>query len=196
MNGGRITSEDKATVSTYIGVGIATLLVALAIYFFILTQEKTKEVSRFDPNRPVPSDAVLKKRLKPEQYHVVRENGTQMPFRNDFWDNTRPGLYVDIITGEPLFTSLDKIDAGLGQPTFSKAISNDLLVERLDTSHEMQRVELRTKRSDALLGHRFPDPKSPSGQNLAINSAALRFVPLELMKQEGYEGFLPLVEKK
>jgi methionine-R-sulfoxide reductase len=196
MNGGRITSDDKATLSTYIGVGIATVLIAVAIYFFILAQEKTKEVTRFDPNRPVPSDAVLKKRLKAEQYHVVRENGTQMPFRNDFWDNTRAGIYVDIITGEPLFSSLDKIDAGLGQPTFTKAISNDLLVERLDTSHEMQRIELRTKRSDAHLGHRFPDPKSPSGQNLAINSAALRFVPVELMKEGGYEAYLQFVEKK
>src|SRR4030088_596768 len=117
MNGGRITSEDTAVVSTYIGVGVATLLIGGAIYFFFFAHAKTAEITGFDPNRPVPSDAVLRKRLKPDQYHVTRESGTETAFRNDYWENRRVGIYVDVITGEPLFTSIDKIDCGTGRPT-------------------------------------------------------------------------------
>ena len=196
MNGGRITSEEKSTLSTYIGLVVVLALAAGGIYFFVLAQKDTKEVVGFDPNRPIPSDASLKRRLKPEQYHVVRESGTQMPFQNEFWNNDRPGIYVDIITNEPLFTSVDKYEAGLGMPTFSKPISKDLLVESLDTSHDMQRTEVRVKRSNAHLGHVFADPQSPSGQRYVLNSAAFHFIPLERMKQEHYEACLPLLEKK
>ena len=196
MNGGRITSEEKSTLSTYIGLIVVLALAAGGIYFFVLAQKDTKEVIGFDPNRPIPSDASLKRRLKPEQYHVVRESGTQMPFQNEFWNNDRPGIYVDVITNEPLFISVDKYDAGLGMPTFSKPISKDLLVESLDTSHEMQRTEVRAKRSNAHLGHVFPDPQSPSGQRYVLNSAAFHFTPLDRMKQEHYEAYLPLLEKK
>jgi methionine-R-sulfoxide reductase len=196
MNGGRIASEEKSTISTYIGLVVVLALAAGGIYFFVLAQKDTKEVIGFDPNRPIPSDASLKRRLKPEQYHVVRESGTQMPFQNEFWNNDRPGIYVDVISNEPLFTSVDKYEAGLGMPTFSKPISKDLLVESLDTSHEMQRTEVRAKRSNAHLGHVFPDPQSPSGQRYVLNSAAFHFIPLDRMKQEHYEAYLPLLEKK
>jgi len=196
MDGTRITSEDKSTLSTYVGLIVLTTLAVGGIYFFFLAQKETKVVVGFDPNRPVPSDADLKRRLKPEQYHVVRESGTQMPFQNEFWNNDRPGIYVDIITNEPLFTSVDKYSAGVGMPTFSKPISKDLLVESLDTSHDMQRTEVRAKRSNAHLGHLFPDPASPSRECYSVNSAAFHFIPIERMKQEHYEAFLPLVEKK
>ena len=196
MYGARITSEEKSTLSTYIGVGLAVVLTAGALYFFLLAQQQKKETTGFDPNRPVPSDAVLKHRLKAEEYFVVREGGTQTPFQNEFWNNERTGIYVDVITGEPLFTSLDKFDSGLGMPAFSKPISKDLLVENLDTSHDMQRTEVRAKRSNAHLGHLFPDPKSPTGQNYSVNSAAFHFIPIEYMKDRGYEAFLSLVEKK
>jgi peptide methionine sulfoxide reductase msrA/msrB len=195
MNGGRITSEEKSTLRTYIGVGIAVALAAGALYLFFQAQQEKKETTGFDPNRPVPSDAVLKHRLKAEEYWVVRESGSQMPFQNEFWDNKRTGLYVDVITGEPLFTSLDKID-GLGVPAFSKPISKDLIVEKRDTSNDMERTELRAKRSNAHLGHLFPDPKSPTGQRYSINSAALHFIPIEEMKDKSYEAFLPLLAKK
>jgi methionine-R-sulfoxide reductase len=195
MNGGRITSEEKSTLSTYIGLILVTTLTAGGIYFFFLTQE-TKELIGFDPNQPVPSDAILKRRLKPEQYHVVRESGTQMPFQNEFWNNDRSGIYVDVITNEPLFTSVDKYDASLGMPTFSKPISKDLLVESLDTSHEMQRTEVRAKRSNAHLGHVFEDPQSPSGARYTLNSAAFHFIPVERMRLEHYEAYLPLLQKK
>jgi methionine-R-sulfoxide reductase len=194
--GSRVTSEDKSYLSTAIGVGVAAILVTGAVYFFILSHEKTKEITGFDPNRPIPSDAVLKRRLKPDQYFIVRDNGTETAFRNEFFENYRPGIYVDVITGEPLFTSLDKFDGGTGRPTFTKPISKDLIAEKLDTSHDMQRTEIRAKRSDAHLGHLFPDPTSPTGQRYAVNSAAFRFIPTERMKEEGYETFLPLVEKK
>jgi len=196
MNGGRITSEEKSTLSTYLGLIVVLALAAGGIYFFVLAQKENKEVIGFDPNRPIPSDASLKRRLKPEQYHVVRESGTQMPFQNEFWNNDRPGIYIDVITNEPLFTSVDKYEAGLGMPTFSKPISKDLLVESLDPSHEMQRTEVHAKRSNAHLGHVFPDPQSPSGQRYVVNSAAFHFIPLERMKQEHYEAYLPLLEKK
>ncbi len=196
MVGGRITSEERSTISTYVGLGVVTVLAAGAVYFFLLSHQEKKEVTSFDPNRPVPNDATLKRRLKPDQYFVVRENGTETAFQNEFWDNERVGIYVDVITGEPLFTSLDKFDGGTGRPTFTKPISKDLIVEKMDTSNGMQRTEVRAKRSDAHLGHLFPDPTSPTGQRYAVNSAAFRFIPIERMKDEDYEAFLPLVEKK
>jgi len=196
MYGGRITSEERSAISTYVGVGIAIVLIAGGLYVFFLAQKEKRETTGFDPNRPVPSDAVLKHRLKAEEYFVVREGGTQTPFQNEFWNNERTGIYVDVITGEPLFTSLDKFDSGLGTPAFSKPISKDLLVENLDTSHDMQRTEVRAKRSNAHLGYLFPDPKSPTGQSYSVCSAAFHFIPIETMKDDGYEAFLSLVEKK
>ena len=196
MHGARITSEEKSMISTYIGVSIAVVLGVGAVYFFFLSEKEKKETRGFDPNRPVPSDAVLKNRLKAEEYHVVRQGGTETPFQNEFWNKDRTGIYVDVITGEPLFTSLDKFDGQVGLPTFSKPISKDLLVERPDTSKDMQRTEVRAKRSNAHLGHLFPDPKSPTGQSYAVNSAAFHFIPKEEMKERGYEGYLSLLEKK
>ena len=196
MNGGRITSEEKETLSEYLGVGIFVVLAAVGISWFFLTDREVKLVTGFDPNRPVPTDEVLKRRLSGEAFAVVRERHTQTPFQNKLYNEVRPGIYVDVITGEPLFTSLDKYDAGLGIPSFSKPISNDLLLESLDTRHNMQRTQLQAKRSNAYLGHRFDDPNSPTGQRYSINAAALKFIPAERMKEEGYEAFLPLLERK
>jgi peptide methionine sulfoxide reductase msrA/msrB len=196
-NGGRISSEEKETLSTYIGVGILVLLAAIGVYyFFFLADKEVKQVTGFDPNRPVPADAVLRRRLNTEAFGVVRERRTQMAFQNKYWDEVRPGIYVDVITGEPLFTSADKYEASVGMPSFSKPISNDLLLESLDTRYDMQRTQLQSSRSKAYLGHRFDDPNSPSGQRYTINSAALRFIPVERMKAEGYAAYLSLVEKK
>jgi methionine-R-sulfoxide reductase len=195
MHGARITSEERSSISLYVGVSIAVVLIAGALWFFFLAQKEKRETTGFDPNRPVPSDAVLKRRLKAEEYSVVRGGGTQTPFQNEFWDNEHTGIYVDVITGEPLFTSLDKFDGGVGLPTFSKPISKDLLVENLDTSRDMQRTEVRAKRSNARLGHLYPEPKSPTGQSYTVYSAAFHFIPIERMKGDGYEAFLSLVEK-
>lgn len=196
MRGGRISSEERSAISTYVGVGVAIVLIAGGLYFFFLAQKEKRETTVFDPNRPVPSDAVLKQRLKAEEYSVVREGGSQRAFQNQFWNNEKTGIYVDVIAGEPLFISLDKFDGGIGLPTFTKPISKDLLVESLDTSHDMQRTEVRAKRSNARLGYVFPDPQSPTGQRYVVYSAAFHFVPVEEMKDRGYEGYLSLVEKK
>jgi methionine-R-sulfoxide reductase len=196
MHGGRITSEEKSAISMYVGLAIAVVLAVVGIYFFFLTQKEKKETTTFDPNRPVPSDAVLKQRLKAEEYDVVRGNGAQTPFQNDFWNNEKVGIYVDVITNEPLFASVDKFDGKVGLPTFTKPISKDLLVEVPDNTNEMQRTQVRAKRSNARLGHVFPDPQSPTGQRYVVYSAAFHFVPVEQMKDRGYEADLPLVEKK
>ena len=196
MRGARITSEEKSAISTYVGAGIAIVLVFVGTYFFFLTQKEKKETTTFDPNRPVPSDAVLKGRLKAEEYEVVRGNGSQTPFQNDFWNNQKTGIYVDVIALEPLFASVDKFDGHIGLPTFTKPISKDALVEVPDTSNEMQRTQVRAKRSNARLGHVFPDPTSPTGQRYVVYSAAFHFVPVEQMKDRGYDAYLPLFDKK
>lgn len=198
MYAGRITSEEKSSLSSYIAIFFAVLATAVAVYFLFLSQKESRDTHGFDPTRPIPSDAVLRGRLKAEEYNVVRQGGSQMPFQNEYWNNQRTGIYVDVIDGQPLFTSLDKYDSGLGIPAFSKPISTNLLIEKPDNSQDMHRTEVRAKRSDAHLGHVFADPKSPTGQRYSIQSAALHFIPKEDMKDKGYEAYLPLVgqEKK
>ncbi len=138
----------------------------------------------------IPSDAELRSQLTEEQYHVTRENGTETLFHNLYWDNNRAGIYVDIVTGEPLFSSLDKYDSGLGLPSFTKPISKEHIVEKIDSSHDMQRIEVRASRSDSHLGHVFNDGQSPTGRRYGVNSAALRFIPLEKLEEEGYGDYL------
>jgi methionine-R-sulfoxide reductase len=193
MNSSRITVDDTSRVSLCVGCSVAALLLGVAIYFGLAAHAVTKETTGFDPNRPVPSDATLRSRLKPDQYRVTRENGTETAFQNEYWNNVRPGIYVDVITGEPLFCSIDKFDGGTGRPTFSKPISKDSIVEKDDNSHDMHRIELRAKRSDAHLGHLVADTTSPTGQRYAVNSAALHFIPTEEMQHEGYSTYLSLV---
>ena len=196
MQGGRITSEEKSAISAYVGAGVAVLLAVVGIWFFFLTQKEKKETTTFDPNRPVPSDAVLKGRLRAEEYSIVRENGSQTPFQNEFWNSEKVGSYVDVSTLEPLFASFDKFDGKVGLPTFTKPISKDLLVEVPDNTNDMQRVQVRAKRSNARLGHVFADPQSPTGRRYVVYSAAFHFVPVDQLKDRGYESFLPLFETK
>ncbi len=192
MNSTRITGDDTSRVSMCIGGGVAVALIAGVLYLVFASHALTRETG-FDPNRPVPSNSVLRSRLKPDQYHVTRENGTETAFQNEYWNNVRPGIYVDVITGEPLFCSLDKFDGGTGRPTFSKPISKDSIAEKDDNSYDMHRVEVRAKRSDAHLGHLVVDSTSPTGQRYAVNSAALRFIPNDSMQHDGYAAFLSLV---
>ena len=196
MNGTRVRSDDTSRLSLGIALGVGVLLIAGVVFLVLLGHSKMQDVIGFDPNRPVPSDAVLRARLKPEQYRVVRENGTETPFNNPYWNNERKGIYVDIITGEPLFTSLDKVDSATGRLTFTKPISKDLIVQKADTSHDMQRTEVRARRSDAHLGHVFADPTSPTGERYAVNSASFHFVPVEKMEAEGYANYLQLLDQK
>lgn len=172
---------------------VAAVAIGVILYFVFSAHSLKGQMTGFDPNRPVPDDATLRKRLTPEQYHVVRENGTETAFKNKLWDNFRPGIYVDIITREPLFCSADKFDGGTGRPTFSKPISNDLIVQRDDNSYDMHRIEVRAKLSNAHLGHLIQDPTSPTGQRYAVNSAALYFIPVEDVDREGYGAYKSLV---
>lgn len=147
--------------------------------------------------RPVHSDTQndLKKRLTEMQYKVTQENGTEPPFQNEYYDEFREGIYVDIVSGRPLFVSTDKFESGCGWPSFSKPIDKALIKEQSDTSHGMRRTEVRGRDSGSHLGHVFNDgPLDKGGLRYCINSAALRFVPKEQMKAEGYEKYLSLLD--
>ncbi|WP_302621313.1 peptide-methionine (R)-S-oxide reductase MsrB [Bacillus sp. FJAT-27225] len=140
------------------------------------------------------SDEELRRELTPMQYEVTQNNGTEPPFRNEFWDLEEDGIYVDIVSGEPLFSSTDKYDAGCGWPSFTKPIRRTEIAEKLDTSYGMRRIEVRSKTADSHLGHVFDDGPGPDHARYCINSAALRFVPKDKLEEEGYGEFKKLFE--
>jgi peptide-methionine (R)-S-oxide reductase len=131
--------------------------------------------------------------LEPEQYHVTQENGTEQPFTGEYWANKEPGIYVDVVSGEPLFASVDKFDSGTGWPSFTKPIDTDNVVEQHDRSHFMDRIEVRSAHGDSHLGHVFPDgPDQAGGLRYCINSASLRFILRDNLQAEGYGQYLSL----
>ena len=137
----------------------------------------------------------LKKALKSDQYYVTQEDGTEKPFANEYWDNKKSGIYVDVVSGKPLFSSIHKFDSGTGWPSFSQPIEGNAVKEVRDSKWGMRRVEVRSSSADSHLGHVFTDGPAPSGMRYCINSASLRFIPVENLDKEGYGEFKKMFEK-
>jgi methionine-R-sulfoxide reductase len=161
--------------------------------------EKTMNEKPVTQNQPSagkdfkkPSDNELKKILTPLQYEVTQEEGTERPFRNEYWDNKKAGIYVDIVSGEPLFSSTDKYDSQTGWPSFTKPIAGGVLTEKQDRKWFMTRTEVRSRIADSHLGHVFDDGPAPTGKRYCINSAALRFIPVEDLEKENYGQYRAL----
>jgi len=191
MKSTRVIHKRTSHKTLWFGL-LGAIVVIVGSILFGYAQGQKKESEKMNPSKAVPSDTELRSKLTKDQYRVTRECGTETPFQNAYWDNHQAGIYVDLITGEPLFSSLDKFDSGTGWPSFTKPISKDKVVEKRDSSFGMERTEVRSSKSDSHLGHVFGDGPAPTGQRYCVNSAALRFIPVEKLKEEGYGEYLAL----
>src|SRR5881392_2565788 len=177
------------------GIAAVVLLVAGLVAMVRHGRAQPAKTSTFEPESmkdfKKPEPAELKKKLSSEQFAVTQQCGTEPAFRNAYWDNHKPGIYVDVISGKPLFSSLDKFDSGSGWPSFTKPVDGQEVVEKQDISHGMARTEVRSKEADSHLGHVFTDgPAANGGLRYCINSASLKFIPVEKMEEAGYGGQL------
>ena len=158
-------------------------------------QNMKKEQQSSWENFDKPSKDELQQKLTPEQFKVTQMEGTERAFRNEYWDNKKQGIYVDVVSGEPLFSSADKYDSGTGWPSFTRPLAEENIVEKQDKTLFMVRTEVRSKHADSHLGHVFPDGPEPTGQRYCMNSAAMRFIPVEELEAEGYGEYLRLFEE-
>jgi methionine-R-sulfoxide reductase len=171
---------------------VAAVILAAGIVWWSHSRDQRVVVKTHPDEFPVPTEKELRYQLSPEQYQVTRKDGTETAFHNAYWDNSKPGIYTDIITNEPLFSSLDKYDAGTGWPSFTKPIASEHIVEKIDNRYNMVRREIRARKSNSHLGHIFDDGPPPDKLRYSVNSAALHFVPAEKLKESGFHEFVPL----